>query len=244
MIRIFPGFLISALSLLASSPGALPHGVSEKEIVLDAGEHSLESLIARASEVLKTNYVIAPESQGNLGQKIQCTARQSYTASEFRRFFEKVLIDRGFLLDPIQGIDGNQFRLVDLRANPLNRAMVAQNATVLSPAQVEALEGRAMVVTTTFALQYQDAQRIQGSLRQYVTDTQLERIFHIGNSSILVTSYPTTVLAIGKFLKSVDVAPSQELQEASTAQGLPLRVISLEGRVKELEKRLYEIEKK
>ena len=189
---------------------------------------TLEAFIKICQEQTGQNFTFADDAKGNLSKKIRIFGKKVIDKSRFYSFFQTVMKINDFVCAEFGKGSEKVIVILDLKSQPQNKTTAAANAVFLSdPAQiVEYSSQPGVLVATVFPLRYQDPNRLQASLRQYMTDQQMEKIFNVGSSGILIQSFGPTVYAIKKLLDLIDVPPDKA--EPPVMEIIPLEFAAAE----------------
>lgn len=213
---LVPVLLLSPISfstVRAQEPSAAPSPVvesSETTLTISLPETgdgiSLEQFIKICQENTKYSFTFTDEAKQNLSRKIRLIGKYTTPKKDFYNFFQTIMRIHEFVCVEMGRREAPIIVIMDLRGNPQARQSVRANAIYVEPKDLENYASQpGVTVTTLFQLKYQDAQRLQASLRQFMADTALEQVFNVGSSGLLVTSYGPVVNAVRKFLELIDV---------------------------------------
>jgi hypothetical protein len=202
---------------------------------------SLSKLIEFTSEVQRIAILHDECEAGD--ERFQFTSRVEVPRDAFQGYFERLLLDKGFLFfqsGPKKSAIYRVIRMPGQRSN-YDLSLLKSAALMLDMDDLDAFADRGILVTVSVPLKSLNSRMMLQSLNPYFMNNYVEsvRSTETGNS-LIMTTVAQKAVQIARLLQKMDrEAPEREILEPSRRiEALEQQIAILEKRIKSLEKLL------
>ncbi len=171
---------------------------------------------------LRTGLMLNYAAADTKDTKLKFLGRKRIKEADFWSFFQAVLKSYDFVVVPygniaapgrtLEGPDTGYFAIrKSSGGNTARPGYIKTQAPVVSPAELDQFKyDPGIVLTTSFALKYVNAQEATNTLQAYFTDPQLESVRAVTNSNTLVmTGFAQTLAQIQRLIELLDTQPAE-----------------------------------
>jgi hypothetical protein len=227
---------LAAFFLVSSAPQDPARPGAAGSFVLEAGEHQLLDLIAKAARYLGRNYLLAPTEIGTNDPRVTLQQRLELDAGGCEAVLSQLAYAHGLVATPLDARRG-LWELVNV--NGSKRAEIMARALLLPAEEVRRLRAVRIAVTTHAPVQHVRATVLAQTLRPFFAasggPTQLAVGTAGSESTVLLSGMADSVAQALDLIAAADQPAPQMPVDADRFAGLEQRVRALEQAVKRLE---------
>ena len=190
---------------------------------------SMTKLLEVASACQKLSLLYDESETTNY--RFQFTSKVEIPQSKFQGFFERLLLDKGFVYARSGEGPSAIHRVIQVSPAHHNKdfSFLKSAALFLKPDEIDAYAERAILVTVHIALKNLDSRSLIQSLNPYFMNSYYESVRTVDSKLVIITTVGQKAYQIVKLVETMDAESPRKIENAEK------RISDLEARIKALE---------